>query len=71
MRAIVNISLPIQLDAVVKTEVSSGNYASTSEFFRTLLRNWMETKAAKELSESRKELKMGKGKVLTSLSDLR
>jgi len=71
MRTIVNISLPVQLNAVVEDELVSGNYASKSEFFRTLLRSWMETKAVKELEESRKELKVGKGKILHSLSDLR
>jgi len=71
MRAIVNISLPVQLNSVVEAELSAGNYASKSEFFRSLLRNWMETKAAKELEESRRELKMGRGKVLNSLADLR
>ena len=71
MRTIVNISLPAQLNSVVEAELSSGNYASKSEFFRTLLRNWMEGRLAKELEESRNELKVGKGKVLKSLSDLR
>ncbi len=71
MRTVVNISLPVQLNSVVEAELVSGNYASKSEFFRTLLRSWIEAKAAKELEESRKELKMGKGKVLNSLSDLR
>lgn len=71
MRTIVNISLPTQLNTVVEKEVKTGQYASKSEFFRSLLRSWMETRLAKELEESRKELKMRKGKLLTSLSDLR
>ena len=71
MRTIVNISLPVQLNSVIEAEVATGNYASKSEFFRSLLRNYMETKLARELDESRKELKAGKGKVLKSLSDLR
>ena len=71
MRAIVNISLPTKLNSVVDAELSAGHYASKSEFFRSLLRSWMESKAAKELEESRRELKMGKGKMLKSLSDLR
>jgi Arc/MetJ-type ribon-helix-helix transcriptional regulator len=71
MRAIVNISLPVHLNSVVEAELISGNYASKSEFFRFLLRSWMEIKAVKELEESRKELKLGKGKVLRSLADLR
>lgn len=71
MRTIVNISLPVQLNAVIEAEVATGNYASKSEFFRSLLRNYMEAKLAKELEESRNEIKAGRGKVLKSLSDLR
>jgi len=71
MRTIVNISLPAQLNTVVEKEVKTGQYASKSEFFRSLLRSWMEIRLAKELEESRKELKEGRGKLLTSLSDLR
>lgn len=71
MRTIVNISIPAQLNSIVEKEVSTGKYASKSEFFRSLLRSWMEERVALELEESRKELKAGKGKVLTSLSELR
>lgn len=71
MRTIVNISLPAQLNTIVEKEVKTGQYASKSEFFRSLLRSWMEMRVAKELEESRNELKAGKGKVLRSLSDLR
>mgnify|MGYP001575530246 CR=1 FL=1 len=70
MRTIVNISLPAQLNSVIEAELVSGNYASKSEFFRTLIRSWMETKVAKELEASRSELKAGKGKVLKSLADI-
>lgn len=71
MRTIVNISLPAQLNTLVENEVKTGQYASKSEFFRSLLRSFMEARIAKELEESRNELRAGKGKVLTSLSDLR
>lgn len=71
MRTIVNISLPAQLNSVIEAEVATGNYASKSEFLRSLLRNHMEAKLAKELEDSRNELRAGKGKVLKSLSDLR
>ena len=71
MRTIVNISLPIQLNTVVEKELATGHYASKSEFFRSLLRLWIEGRLVKELEDSRKELKMGKGKLLKSLSDLR
>lgn len=39
-----------------------------SEFFRHLLRLWMESQ---ELNQSRRELTKGRGKLLKSLSDLR
>lgn len=71
MRTIVNISLPVQLNTVVEKEVKTGQYASKSEFFRSLLRSFLEARVAKELEESRRELKAGRGKLLKSLSDLR
>ena len=71
MRAIVNISLPTQLNSVVEKEISKGHFTSKSEFFRNLLRLWLEGRLASDLEESRKELLAGKGKVLKSLSDLR
>jgi len=70
MRTIVNISLPVQLNSVVEEELATGQYASKSEFFRSLLRSWMEARLAKSLEESRVELKAGKGKLLKSLSKL-
>ena len=71
MRAIVNISLPAQLNSIVEKEVATGKYASKSEFFRNLLRLWIEGELVMELKESRKELQGGKGKLLKSLADLR
>lgn len=71
MRTVVNISLPIQLTKIVDKEVASGEYASKSEFFRMLLRSWMEGRLAKDLEKSRDELKSGKGKLLKSLASLR
>lgn len=71
MRTVVNISLPIQLTKIVDKEVASGEYASKSEFFRMLLRSWMEGRLAADLEKSRDELKSGKGKLLKSLASLR
>ena len=71
MRTIVNISLPSQLNIAVEKELTQGHYASKSEFFRNLLRLWIEGKLVMELNESSRELKAGKGKLLRSLSDLR
>ena len=68
MRNIINISLPQELVKRVKEEVRTKNYASTSEFFRHLLRVHG---LAEELEKARKDFNKGKGwKVLKSLKDL-
>ncbi len=71
MREVINISLPSPMAKTVKTAVKTGDYASTSEFFRHLLRDWQEGKLLAELNESRMEIATGKGKVLSSLKALR
>ncbi len=71
MRTVVNISLPLTMVKVVETTVKKQSYASKSEFFRMLLRLWMEGQLKEELEESRSELKKGKGKLLKSLKNLR
>ncbi len=71
MRSVINISLPKQMEDVVVNAVKSGNYTSKSEFFRQLLRNYIEQDLARDLAKSRKELASGKGKILHSLHDLR
>lgn len=71
MRNIVNISLPRAMAQIVKKEVKSGRFSTTSEFFRHLLRLWNEHQLAKELIKDRKHFESGKGKVLHSLRDLR
>ena len=71
MRAVINISLPTQLSQVVTDTVSTGEYASKSEFFRHLLRLWMAGQLRAGLDESRREIETGGGKLLKSLKDLR
>lgn len=71
MREVINISLPSPMAKTVKKAVKAGQYASTSEFFRKLLRDWQEGKLLNELNESKLEIATGKGKVLKSLKDLR
>jgi len=71
MRKVVNLSLPAQTVKAVKKAVKEGNYISTSEFFRSLLRDWQEGKLLNELVESREEIESGRGKTLRSLKDLR
>ncbi|MBU1091811.1 ribbon-helix-helix domain-containing protein [Patescibacteria group bacterium] len=70
MRSIINISLPKSMAKAVEKEVKTGNFASKSEFFRSLVRNWEENRLLKELKESQREIADGKGKVLRSLKDL-
>jgi len=71
MRQVVNISLPIQTTKEVKKAVKDSGFASVSEFFRYLLREWQEGKLLVELEKSQKEIRDGKGKKLKSLADLR
>lgn len=71
MREVVNISLPAAMIKTVKTAVKKGSYASTSEFFRYLVRDWEERNLLRELEESRKEIASGKGIKLKSLKSLR
>lgn len=71
MRNIINISLPPSMTQVIEKGVKRGHFSSKSEFFRMLVRLWMEGKLAAELEESRRELRAGKGKLLHSLKDLR
>lgn len=71
MREVINISLPATMAKSVKTAVRSGRYSSTSEFFRTLLRDWQEGKLLNELNESRMEILKGNGKLLKSLKSLK
>ncbi|MBU0619756.1 MAG: ribbon-helix-helix domain-containing protein [Patescibacteria group bacterium] len=71
MRNIINISLPNIMAGTIKKEVREGGFASTSEFFRHLIRLWNTNKLANELKADRKMFEAGKGKILNSLKDLR
>lgn len=55
---------------LVEQAVSSGKYSTKSEFFRSLVRDWSDSKLAQELRGSQEEMKRGKGKLLKSLKDL-
>lgn len=71
MRSILNISLPATLADIVKKEVKKGNFASTSEFFRHLLRLWNDNKLSYELKKSERDFATSNFKTLKSLKDLR
>ncbi|OGL64986.1 hypothetical protein A3B21_03935 [Candidatus Uhrbacteria bacterium RIFCSPLOWO2_01_FULL_47_24] len=70
MRNVINISLPEPLVKKVTQATQKHHFASKSEFFRYLLREWMAGKLAKDLEEGRKEHRAGKTKVLRSMKDL-
>ena len=70
MRQVINLSLPAPLVKAVRREVKNGDYASTSEFFRHLLRLWNTKQLAEEIRRARLEFKAGKGKILRSFADL-
>jgi Arc/MetJ-type ribon-helix-helix transcriptional regulator len=71
MRTILNISLPEALASEVKREVREGKFASTSEFFRHLLRLWNTEKLSRELKKADEDWKNGKKnwKKLNSVRD--
>ncbi len=71
MRQIINISLPSDLKRYVEKAVKEGGYSTTSEFIRDLIRERKEQRLVRELLESERAMKTGKGKVLTSLKALR
>jgi len=71
MRQVVNLSLPRGLTKSIDEIVKKENYSTRSEFFRDLLRMWLEGRILRDLVESRKELQEGRGKTLNSLEDLR
>lgn len=70
MRSIMTISLPKTMEKKVTRAVREGGFASTSEFFRMLIRKWQEDELVKEVRQAQEEMKMGKGKLLRSLEDL-
>ncbi len=55
------ISLPKEMAKDIKKEIKKGSYASSSEFFRNLIRQWKEDTLYKELMEMRKEFENNEG----------
>jgi putative addiction module CopG family antidote len=71
MRNIVSISLPKQLDEQIEKEVKTGNFASKSEFIRSLIRLWQEEKLAKDIAASERDISAGRVREIKSLKELR
>ncbi len=70
MRSVINISLPNTLTHEVDRAVKTRHFASKSEFFRYLLREWLAGRLAHEFEEGRKEHAVGKTKKLRSVKEL-
>jgi Arc/MetJ-type ribon-helix-helix transcriptional regulator len=62
--------MPESMAKEIDLAVKEGRFASKSEFVRGLVRDWTDRKMLVAVSQSRKEMKQGKGKVLRSLKDL-
>lgn len=71
MRHVMNISLPEEMLAEVKSRAKAQKYSTLSEYVRHLIRMENTEMLAKELEESEREFAAGKGKLLRSLKDLR
>jgi Arc/MetJ-type ribon-helix-helix transcriptional regulator len=71
MRQIINISLPEPLADIVNQAVKNKYYASKSEFFRDLIRDWSKNESANEILKSHQEMKKGQKNLLKSFKDLR
>ena len=56
--------------AQVKKEVKEGHFASTSEFFRHMLRLWNTEKVLRDIKASERDFARGRFKVLKSFKDL-
>lgn len=70
MRQIINISLPQSMADLVNKEVKEKSYASKSEFFRYLIRDWSENETIKQVLKSKKQMKKGDKYLLKSFKDL-
>jgi len=72
MRTIINISLPQELSRTVEKIVKKGKYSTKSEFLRELIRERVaEEDLLARIEKSREEIRLGRGKTLKSLRDLR
>ena len=71
MRSVMSISLPQSMAGEIKQTIKKEHFISVSEFFRSLVRSWMQGKLLVELEQSKKQIKSGQGKTLHSLKDLR
>lgn len=70
MRSVINISLPEAMSKEVARGVKELRYASKSEFFRHLLREWLAERLLNTVKKGRAEYRAGKAKKLTDPKNL-
>ncbi len=70
MRSVISISLPLTITKSIEQDMKEEHFASKSEFFRHLYRDWRATKLARELADEDRKLKPGDVKVMKKVSDL-
>lgn len=63
--------MPPSLKKEIDGYVKEGSYASTSEFFRDVIRAWKRERLIADIRESQRDFKAGRYKVLRSFKDLR
>ncbi len=71
MRTVLNISMPKSMAKKIEQETKRGDFASKSEFIRSVFRFWEEELLLKKLKQRQKDIKEGKGILLHSLKDLK
>lgn len=72
MRTIINISLPEVLNREIEKVMKKGKYSTKSEFLREVIRERIaEEDLLARIEKSKEEIRVGKGKILRSLRDLR
>ncbi|MFA6304527.1 MAG: ribbon-helix-helix domain-containing protein [Patescibacteria group bacterium] len=70
MRQVINISLPQEMAKELRVNFKKEGFATVSEFFRHLLREWQINKLLREVKKGREEIKAGKGVKIKSMKDL-
>lgn len=71
MREVLNISITPELKKYIEKATKEGDYSSSSEFMRDLVRQWKKKQEViSDIKESLLEKKKGNYKELISLKDL-
>ena len=70
MRTAVTISLPASLNKEIERGMKRIHIETKSEFFRHVVREWMEKQLLADVKESKRDFEKGNYKELKSMKDL-